>query len=168
MYYGAFTNKAVINIGALVFIGNDGIDNSAVFINESGSITIDQTDSNGIANYDPGTFTNKVDITIGGTGLIFDDGIDNSAIFTNESGTISIDDTYDDGIDNEEGGLFTNKAVILIGTTLGIGYDGIANVVPSSTTPPAKSPSTERFTAAFTISTSASSPTKRSSPSGQH
>ncbi|MGB1241245.1 MAG: T9SS type A sorting domain-containing protein [Chitinophagales bacterium] len=129
-----FTNKAIIRIGSLGVIGNQGIENltGAIFTNDTGSeINIDQTNSNGITN-DASTFVNKSVINIGATTSIGGFGIRNLNTFVNEiNGTINIDQTGGAAFINEAGHL-TNKSKLNIGQNTTVQKNGIVNAFSST------------------------------------
>ncbi|MBC7773943.1 MAG: T9SS type A sorting domain-containing protein [Phycisphaerae bacterium] len=127
-FSGAFINKAVMTMGTVAGtnIGVHGIDNQAVFTNETGSISIDRTIAEGISNV-VGTFTNKATINLGNAANIAGNGIFNVSTFTHETGLININRTGGHGIVNQTTGMFTNKAIIRIGNLAGIGASGIQN-----------------------------------------
>ncbi|MCB9279878.1 MAG: hypothetical protein H6562_13385 [Lewinellaceae bacterium] len=132
-----FTNNATVNIGQNGGGGNVfvGIDNRAIFLNDSGGqIHIDNTRGFGIGNSAGATFTNAGAVNIGqngGAANIANDGINNQGAFNNNTGGQIIMDNIDsEAIDNSNGSVFNNAATIHIGQTGGtgnIGYSGILN-----------------------------------------
>ncbi|MFN0034244.1 MAG: HYR domain-containing protein [Saprospiraceae bacterium] len=119
-----FTNKAVINIGALASIGADGISNTGTFTNQSGTITVDRVDGFGFNNGTDCLFENNAAIRLGATASI-GGGIGNLGIILNKNGSISIDRTNTFGILNHT--TFTNEAEITIGALASIAKEGIFN-----------------------------------------
>ncbi|MCE7044646.1 T9SS type A sorting domain-containing protein [Dyadobacter sp. CY312] len=123
----AFTNTGNIVIGAVGAASSAGIENQAIFSNNTGGhIYIDNTSD--IALKNPyGTFNNEADITIGASTSVGTYGLVNRASFNNNSGGhIRIDRSTDTGL-YHAAGTFTNAAAITIGKDNNIGINGIFN-----------------------------------------
>ncbi|WP_254412573.1 T9SS type A sorting domain-containing protein [Dyadobacter diqingensis] len=122
-----FTNTGDITIGAIGATGSAGIENQALFSNNTGGhIHIDNTSD--IALKNPyGTFNNEADIIIGATASVGTYGLVNRASFNNNTGGhIRIDRSNDTGL-YHAAGTFTNAAAITIGKDNNIGINGIFN-----------------------------------------
>ena len=128
-----FTNKALIYIGSVVGV-NTGIENNAIFTNESGFIYIIKTNIYGINILSAALLTNKGQINIGINGFINRDGLLNRGQCVNtNTGVINIAQTFGNGIQTE--GLFTNQGVLNISPLPNPGANGIANFAnPSAAT----------------------------------
>jgi hypothetical protein len=125
----AFTNAAKISIGINHSAGQVGIENYAIFQNNSGGeIRIDRTSFNGLFNTGSnGAFTNAAKIIIGAGAAAGNTGLRNEAGFNNNpGGEISIDRTSTTGFWNRSG-TFTNAAKITLGANQSVGVDGLFN-----------------------------------------
>ena len=123
---GVFTNSDTIQVGLSQGIFDDGIENSASFVNNAGGVifTFGIYDD-GVFNEIGGIFTNKGEIGCLNTG---DNGVRNDARFLNDAtGNIFVDFAFDDGVDNQPGGYFVNSGSIRMGDFLGIFDDGLIN-----------------------------------------
>lgn len=123
---GTFTNRAIINIGAVASAGMYGIENKAVFANSSGQISIIST-SSGIHNSAGSTFDNFAMITFGpaskGAACL-----SNQGNFNNNAGQLIMNGSPSYGLWNFSDGIFTNNAAITIGSASGVTYQGIYNM----------------------------------------
>ena len=122
-----FTNTGDIAIGAVGAASSAGIENQAIFSNNTGGhIHIDNTSD--IALKNPyGTFNNEADITIGAAASVGTYGLVNRSSFNNNAGGhIRIDRSTDTGL-YHAAGTFSNAAAITIGKDNNIGINGIFN-----------------------------------------
>jgi hypothetical protein len=123
----SFTNAAAITIGGTAGVGAYGLENDAMFNNNTGGqITIDNSSTYGLIN--AGTFTNTSTVTIGAVAGVGIDGVANFATFNNNTGgQISIDRSTTAGLYNLPGSSFTNGAAITIGAATNVGNYGLEN-----------------------------------------
>ncbi|MEQ1745492.1 MAG: T9SS type A sorting domain-containing protein [Saprospiraceae bacterium] len=110
---GTFNNAAEITIGALASVGDYGINNYAVFNNNTGGqINIDQSSNNGLNN-EAGTFTNTAQIAIGAGAGVTGRAIYNVATFQNSPCAVL---TIIARLNNSS--TFTNSGLFTVNTAL--------------------------------------------------
>ncbi len=133
---GNFTNSGTINIGGIASSGQYGLDNHAIFTNQSsGQLNIDRVTSIGITN-NTSNFFNSGTITIGslagGNNML--NGISTIQAFNNNAGgQVNIDRITGAGFDAENFSVSSNAGTMTIGAItpvtnlIGGGQNGVLN-----------------------------------------